>query len=791
MPNDTIHQRAKFDGRVRVGQVIANRYRVERKLGVGGMGMVLQARDLSLNDELIALKLLFPHLVKDRTIFERFRNEVLIARKLTHPNIARTYDFGQADEGIFYISMEYVEGSSLNARMQQHQDKILPFGEILWVLHEVCQGLAYAHSQGVIHRDLKPDNILISHTGQVKLADFGLARSLTHEHALTKTGEAVGTPLYMSPEQIQNEKVNAKTDIYSIGIIAFELACGRVPFYDENWFQLATMHIKHPLPDVKIYRDDLPEWYIDFISRCCEKKASKRYQTSTDVGLALEERFPEHERELRPTPAYAYLLKRDPELLRGARLGRGAFRRFAPYALSTVLTLMLVLAPIFWIRGSESRRDYFGEMLLRIENSTGLSLGIIKEVLGANYSFGVEDVSLLVSKGDLSTLNLLLQAGLDPNVKNSQGVPLLSQAITNEKLDVAKLLIDKNANVDEQDKDGHTPIYYAVQEESIDSIKFLISQKADLNVQTSQGKSPLMLAVRSGNTNVVSILLGFGALASVLDSEGKTALIEAVESSNIAVIDLLLQYDARPNNTMNNGLNALMVAVKEGNLGLARKLISHGASVNAVSDKGESSLILAVQQDNVAMVEVLAQSGADINLVTNEGQTPLTIALRRGNYQVSEALLKRGARTDLSTGTGERPLDIAMASGNPELLRLLAEQREKANEESQEQLVSPYQERERVVRTRLRVLGKPEGTWHRRGSQLSLVSVKLSVRNVGSADAKNIEISVSIPGGKKIPLQGPSELARNETAEYKADPDESIRRQGRLKANINCSNCWK
>ena len=221
------------------GDLIAGRYELHERLGAGGMGMVFRATDRELDGEVVAIKLLLPHLAQDENVFRRFRNEVLVARSLTHPNIVRTHDIGKTAQNYSYISMEFVDGVSLRDRLHAAVEengrggKVLPplaFEEALSFLYQIICGVSYAHGRGVIHRDLKPANVMISKTNEVKLADFGTARMVGADTRLTQTGQVIGTPDYMSPEQIRGEELDTSCDIYALGILAYELVSGKRPF---------------------------------------------------------------------------------------------------------------------------------------------------------------------------------------------------------------------------------------------------------------------------------------------------------------------------------------------------------------------------------------------------------------------------------------------------------------------------------------------------------------------------------------------------------------------------------
>ena len=264
------------------GSLIAGRYQVDRKLGAGGMSAVFIARDKALNNEECAVKILEPRLIKNDIDVDRFRNEVLITRKLTHPNIVRTFEFGQSSGGEYYVTMEYIPGRTLHDAIYDSPQP-LTYGDILHFIREIALGLAYAHSHGVVHRDLKPANILISDSGEVKITDFGLAQNKDLEVRLTQTGECVGTPAYMPPEQIQGKEVDARADIYALGILAYELVSGKLPFDAEDWYTLASQIMTQPLPSLPQRRDKIPDWLSQFTTKATAKSVNERFQSLEEV----------------------------------------------------------------------------------------------------------------------------------------------------------------------------------------------------------------------------------------------------------------------------------------------------------------------------------------------------------------------------------------------------------------------------------------------------------------------------------------------------------------------------
>jgi serine/threonine-protein kinase len=232
------------------GQVIANRYRVQRLLGRGGMGAVYLADDEVLN-EMVALKVIAAGAVTfspaDQTnLIARFRREAAAARKVSSPAVIRIHDLGEAPPALLYLSMEYFAGRTLAELMTQRG--LVPLSDALDMLAQICTGLDAAHQAGVIHRDLKPSNVLVGERSAIKIIDFGLATTLAGD-GLTVTGTILGTPNYMAPEQVRGKAVDARTDIYALGALAYHLVCGRPPFIGDNAIAVGFAHCSEaPLP---------------------------------------------------------------------------------------------------------------------------------------------------------------------------------------------------------------------------------------------------------------------------------------------------------------------------------------------------------------------------------------------------------------------------------------------------------------------------------------------------------------------------------------------------------------
>jgi serine/threonine-protein kinase len=269
------------------GALFAGRYDIRGTLGKGGMGIVYRAYDRKLDEE-VALKVLRADVLKDDPgLRERFKQEIKLARRITHRNVLRTHDFEESN-GTPYISMEYLEGVTLKDLLRSKG--ALPLGIGLRVAKQACQGLEAAHEQGVVHRDIKPQNMLIlPETGELKIMDFGIARVSEMKGAagLTSTGMVMGTPDYMPPEQAQGRAADFRSDIYALGVVLFELFTGVLPFDGDSVMAVVLKHIQDPPPRPRSVSPRLTEELEAIILRCLEKDPARRYQRVRDLLARL------------------------------------------------------------------------------------------------------------------------------------------------------------------------------------------------------------------------------------------------------------------------------------------------------------------------------------------------------------------------------------------------------------------------------------------------------------------------------------------------------------------------
>ena len=344
------------------GSTFAGRYQIIEELGKGGMGKVYRVLDKELKEE-VALKLIRPEIASDKKTLERFRNELKLARKIGHKNVGRMYELMEK-KGTRYITMEYVPGEDLKRLIR----KVGQFsaGKTISIAKQVCDGLAEAHRLGVVHRDLKPQNVMVDEEGNARILDFGIARSL-HAKGITGAGVMIGTPEYMSPEQAEVKEVDQRSDIYSLGVILYEMVTGRVPFEGETPLGIAMKHKSEMPKDPREINTQIPDDLSKVILRCMEKDKEKRYQSAGEVRSELaniEKGIPTTER-VAP--------KRKPITSKEITVTFGLKKLFIP---ALVVVALVIIAVVIWQPWSQketvpSPSDKPSLAVMYFKNNTG------------------------------------------------------------------------------------------------------------------------------------------------------------------------------------------------------------------------------------------------------------------------------------------------------------------------------------------------------------------------------------------------------------------------------------
>ncbi|HUS63433.1 MAG TPA: serine/threonine-protein kinase, partial [Kofleriaceae bacterium] len=332
-----------------IGRTLGKNYRVIEPIGAGGMGIVYLVEHLTLKKR-FAAKVLSADLASNPEAIARFEVEAHAASKLEHDNIVNVIDYGKSDDGAVFLVMELLRGKTLQARMDQGE---LTLEEIVGVTVQVCQALSCAHTAGIVHRDMKPDNIFLTHRDRgkpvVKVLDFGISKareSTLGEGRITKQGQVLGSPEYMSPEASRGDEVDARADIYAVGIMLYELMCGRVPFRHENYLKVLQMHVSTPPPAPRTLRPELPVEVEALILRALAKNPNQRQQSIDELETELMAALPDvAARALVPihTPPHGTWLRTPPSGVAG--LTPSQLSGLTPSQLSAVTKATPVPAP--------------------------------------------------------------------------------------------------------------------------------------------------------------------------------------------------------------------------------------------------------------------------------------------------------------------------------------------------------------------------------------------------------------------------------------------------------------
>ena len=267
---------------MKIGQIVKERYEILEILGEGGMAFVYKARDMQL-ERFVAIKTLKPNYVNQETFVDRFKREAKTAANLNHPNIVQIFDWGIEEEP--YFVMEYIEGNTLTSIISKN--RTISLSDILFIGAQVSSGLHAAHQKGLVHRDIKPGNIMITPDGKVKVTDFGIVSLQNEESDITKTGSILGTASYISPEQAQGKPVSIESDLYSLGTVLYELITGRAPFSGDSPISTATKHLTEKPEKPSLYRRDLPKGVENAILRLLEKASYDRFKSAEDLRATL------------------------------------------------------------------------------------------------------------------------------------------------------------------------------------------------------------------------------------------------------------------------------------------------------------------------------------------------------------------------------------------------------------------------------------------------------------------------------------------------------------------------
>ncbi|MBN1274109.1 MAG: protein kinase [Candidatus Aminicenantes bacterium] len=483
------------------GAVFAQRYEVIEELGKGGMGKVYKVIDNKINEK-IALKILKPEIAADEKTIIRFQNELKLSRKIAHRNVCRMYHLGE-EKGTYYITMEYIPGEDLKSSLRRVGP--LSPGKAVSITKQICEGLVEAHATGIVHRDLKPHNIMIDSQGNARIMDFGIARSVKNK-GITGTGVIIGTPEYMSPEQVERREVDARSDIYSLGIILYEMTTGKVPFEGDTPLNIAIKQKTEAPPDPKKINPQLPEKLRNLILKCMEKDRGKRYQTAEAVLQELGRIDQDLPSTQRVVP------RRKPLTSKEITVKISARRFIIPLLILCILTLGFFFVWNFFFKDTTAgfSKDGYSLAVVYFENNTGdssldhwrktLSDLLIADISQSKYVSVLSEDKLfnLLSKMEILDVSRYSSDDLRRIAKETRAEKILTgryaKAGDNFRIDVVLYDTDTMERMGSErvEKEGEENIFLMVDEltKTLKEKYFLSPEEIDTDVDRNIGTLP-------------------------------------------------------------------------------------------------------------------------------------------------------------------------------------------------------------------------------------------------------------------------------------------------------------
>jgi len=547
-----------FDPKKLVGKVLDGRYEIREYIDRGGMGLVYKVYDRDL-DKIRAIKVPPPEIIINPLAESRLRKETRRASDLSHENIIKVFNFEVSrspseTKGLPFILMEFIDGKSLDFILSDREGQKLQEKKALKIMLQVAEALHYAHEKGVIHLDLKPQNIMIDKDGKVKVLDFGIAREIRTSISRTSgTGyqSTAGTLPYMSPEQVSKRfgRPDERTDIWGFGATLYHLVAGEPPFETER----------------QIMEDDLLWEGIEvsddvkaLIEKCMEKRKEDRFQNFEEVVKFIEKLLEGGNVTLGPSPGEPI----DTNLLK--KMKNWSQEKKNEEFLAAIRTKNLERANTLLKAGAEV--DCKDE-----EGNTAL-----------HYA---------ASSGQLEFVELLIKNGIDPDLINNKIETALHKASEKGYADIIKFLINHGAAPNAKNKKGETPLHYATHKGKVDVIKTLIELGADPNSKRKNGNTPLHTAASIGDVKAIKVLIELGADPNANAQKGWTPLHEAASNGQAEAIKVLVKLGADPNTKGKSlfnklGNSPLHVAAFKGKVEAVKALLELGADPNIKNKLG-------------------------------------------------------------------------------------------------------------------------------------------------------------------------------------------------------------
>jgi serine/threonine protein kinase len=660
-------------------------YQIIKEIGRGAMGVVYHAHDKGI-DRPVAIKVIRvdPGTTAEAgaQLRQRLIREASMAGKISHPGIVTVYQLGEDGDNVF-VAMEYVEGSSLELLLTNNP--LLDRGWSLDILRQIADALDYAHKSKVVHRDIKPANVLVRGDGRVKVADFGIAKMTADASSgLTGTGMSIGSPAYMSPEQVQGAPIDGRSDQFALGAIAFQMLSGRLPFHGDTahtlMYRIVTADPFEALPG------DVP--------------LTPGVRAALARGLAKDpaNRFPDCGSFIRELAAAAGVEGLNSQTSTVKMLAatvplpaiQSKNRMLLPAA--GVLLLVLLGGGIYWYsHGANSPAQSSSaqtRLIKAITDGTNEEVNSLlsPETVNAVNPDGMTPLLTAVTYGKVDAVKALLAKGANVNKANHEGsTPLMvaseGTAYLPNNLPLVESLLAANPNLEAQDSRGRTALHRATAEGKLDVVRLLLDHKADIDQKTYDGATPLYYSVEFGKLPVLQFLIERHAQVDLSDSSGNTPLMVAAEGNaylqnNAPMVEALLAAGSRVDSVDARGRSALYRASGEGKEDAMRLLLDHQANANLRSNDQSTPLIAAVTYAKLGAALLLLERGANVDLGDSGDTTPLMIAAETSAYIKDPAdfiklLLEHGAKRGIKDSRGRTALQRAMETKNVAAVELL------------------------------------------------------------------------------------------------------------------------
>ena len=601
-----------FDPKLKPGEVLEQRYTVLRSLGSGAVGRVFLVSDKELGGQEVALKIPHAQLMQDGQAIERFRNEILLSRQLSHPGIVRIFHSSELSSGLPYFTMEYVAGCDLRQLLAQSVANRLNQEEVHWLMLRIIEGVSFAHSRGIIHRDLKPDNILIGFGGSVKISDFGLAHGVSSGQDITRTGECVGSPLYMAPEQLRGGKYTEASDIYSLGIIAYELLVGKVPFPGDSYLAVARAHIEDEVP-IKPLDDRVDNSVLlPFIQRALLKAPEQRFASAKEARDFLD---------CPPQDSETIRQRVSLSVRKNIRSGPSSYN--LEHIFKTVIVCLMLFFTNELLEEQDAHLSFHAD-ILRISRAYDLNIGWLERLLGFKQQPKDHNVALIeaIKQDDVNSIVALAYSGVDFVQRDRSGNTAYHFFALNNH-SIGNLLHNQNlrgwfeekykANIDIQNSRGETPLFLAIKNYKLLSARQLIGAGASLNIANIDGVTPYHLALASQEVEFIEYVISRSQRASLSlrDANGRTIFENALLLCSQAVFETYLKNVSNDDLRGIGGRTALMFLLEQPHSSeleaKARTLIAAGIGTQGVDNRGHD-IDWYLEKADPAWRQVFAQS---------------------------------------------------------------------------------------------------------------------------------------------------------------------------------------